>query len=224
MLVHCRPRCALALTPGYYPVGMFDDTVDGNGNPMHNSPLFATNLAAPWGSAGELQKLDHFSNTVYTVLFDMTNLLTPGGKAFLNTAAGSVGDKLAADYAEVLTASGAPNGPFVTAVTAGMPGEGENLIGLRVDKQKLLDLSGYLSSLRSPKGATVDAAAAARGREVFRTTGKCTSCHNVDQSKFVPAMIVEMNKIFPGDTPVVLAPRNPPAGPVSDTAGTTFDD
>lgn len=36
--------------PNYYPVGMFDDTVDGNGNPMHNSPLFATNLAAPWGS------------------------------------------------------------------------------------------------------------------------------------------------------------------------------
>jgi len=129
--------------PSYYPVGMFDDTVDGNGNPMHNTPMFAANLAAPWGSGGELQKLDHFSNTVYTALFDMTNLLTPGGKAFLNTAAGSVGDALAAGYAEILTASSAPTGPFVTATTQGKPGEGENLLGLRVDNQKLLDLNGY---------------------------------------------------------------------------------
>ncbi|GEM_PF-1971059 len=37
-------------------------------------------------------------------------------------------------------------------------------------------------------------------------------------------MIVEMNKIFPADAPVVLLPRTPPAGPVSDTAGNTFDD
>ncbi len=210
--------------PAYYPVGMFDDTVDGNGNPMHNTPLFAGDLAAPWGSAGELQKLDHFSNTVFTVLLDMTDLLTPGGKAFLHKAAGPVGDQLAADYAEVLTATGVPSGPFVKAATQGMPGDGETLIGLRVDNQKLLDMNGYLSSLRSPKGAAVDAAASARGREVFRTTGQCTTCHNVDQSKLVPSMIVDMKTIFPGDDPKVLVPRDAPASPVEDTAGNTFDD
>lgn len=31
----------------FYPVGMFDDTFDGNGDPMHNTPLFRQDLAAP---------------------------------------------------------------------------------------------------------------------------------------------------------------------------------
>ena len=30
--------------PAYYPVGMFDDTFDGNGDPMHNSVLFRQDL------------------------------------------------------------------------------------------------------------------------------------------------------------------------------------
>lgn len=34
----------------FYPVGMFDDTVDGNGDPMHNSALFRQDLAFPFGS------------------------------------------------------------------------------------------------------------------------------------------------------------------------------
>lgn len=210
--------------PDFYPPGMFDDTVDGNGNPMHNTPLFRTDLAAPWGSAGELQLLDHFSNTVYTVLFDLTDLLTPGGKAFLHAAAGAAGDQLAADYADVLKATGVPTGPFVQATTTGKPGEGATLIGLRVDNQKLMDLNAYLDSLPSPKGAKVDAAAAARGRAAFRDAAKCTACHNVDQSKFVPPMIIDMKTIFPGDNPKVLATRDPPAGPIEDTPGNTFDD
>ena len=84
---------------------MFDDTVDGNGNPMHITPFFRQDLAAPFGSAGELSKQDHFANTVYTVLFDLTDLLLPGGKAFLHKAVGAAGDKLAADYPEVLAAT-----------------------------------------------------------------------------------------------------------------------
>jgi len=34
----------------FYPVGMFDDTVDAsNGDPMHNMPLFRQDLAFPYG-------------------------------------------------------------------------------------------------------------------------------------------------------------------------------
>ena len=47
-------------SPKYYPVGMFDDTFDGNGDPMHNSPLFRQDLAAPYGSAGTIARLDNF--------------------------------------------------------------------------------------------------------------------------------------------------------------------
>jgi cytochrome c peroxidase len=69
----------------------------------------------------------------------------------------------------------------------------------------------------------VDAKAASHGRELFRTTG-CTSCHNVDQSKPVPANIIPMKTIFPGDNPTVLAQREPPLNPVMDTPGVFFDD
>ena len=69
--------------PAYYPVGMFDDTPDGNGDPMHNSALFRTDLAAPWGTEGGIGRLDNFGNLVYTALLDPTNLTTTGGRAFL---------------------------------------------------------------------------------------------------------------------------------------------
>jgi hypothetical protein len=214
--------------PAYYPIGMFDDTVDGNGNPMHNTPMFRADLGAPWGSSGELSKLDQFANTVYTVLLDPTNLLSPGGKAFLHKAAGAGGDQLATDYAAVLAATNVPAGtdgyPFLKASTTGMPGDPDTLIGIRVDNQKLLDLNAYLNSLHSPKGAAVDPAVATRAREVFRTTGQCTTCHNVDQTKFVPPMIVDMKTIFPGDNPTVLAMRDAPLSPVEDTPNNTFDD
>ncbi len=52
----------------------------------------------------------------------------------------------------------------------------------------------------------------------------CTVCHNVDQSKFVPPNLIVMKTIFPGDNPVILAPRMPPLNPVQDTPGFFFDD
>ncbi len=216
----------------YYPVGMFDDTVDGNGNPMHNTPMFRADLAAPWGSAGELQLLDQFANTVYTVLLDPTNLLTPGGRAFLHKVAGAGGDRLATDYASVLVATGAIAGPgtastgypYVKGSTTTQPGDPNGLVGIRVDNQKLLDLNAYLNSLRSPTGLAGDAAAIARARATFRSTGTCTGCHNVDQTLFVPPMVVAMKTIFPGDNPQVLALRDAPLSPIEDTPGNTFDD
>ena len=57
---------AYLTTPAFYPVGMFDDSPDGNGDPMHNTPLFRQDLAAPYGSEGAIAKLDNFSNLVYT--------------------------------------------------------------------------------------------------------------------------------------------------------------
>lgn len=88
---------AYLTNPQYYPVGMFDDTFDGNGDPMHNPPLFRTDLAAPWGSEGSLQFLDNFSNLVYTGLLDPTTLTTAGGRAFLFKLAGAAGTEIADD-------------------------------------------------------------------------------------------------------------------------------
>jgi len=209
--------------PQYYPVGMFDDSADGNGDPMHITPLFRQDLAAPFGSEGTFDKLDDFNNLVYTALFDPTNLTTPGGRAFLHKLGGAAGDEIADDYVKILKDTKVTGYPFVKASPHPQPGSLAAPIGLRVDNTKLLDLNAYLVSLPAPEGAQVDAQAAMRGSELFRTVG-CTKCHNVDQDKPVPSFIVAMKTIFPGDNPVVLAQRMPPLNPVEDTPGFFFDD
>ncbi len=208
--------------PTYYPVGMFDDAPDGNGAPMHITPMFRADLAAPWGSEGAISKLDNFSNLVYTVLFDLTDLTTTGGRAFMHALGGAAGDEIVDDYVRVLAATGVTGYPFVKTATTGTPGAEPTPIGVRVDNKKLLDLNAYMSDLSAPDGANVDKASAKRGEALFRTN--CASCHNVDQSRFVPPMIVPMKRIFPGDNPVVMAKREPPLNPIMDTPGNTFDD
>ncbi len=214
---------AYLANPEFYPIGMFDDTFDGNGDPMHITPFFRQDLAAPFGSGGEIARLDNFNNLVYTALLDQTNLTTPGGRAFLNKLGGAAGDEIADDYVAVLEATGVTGYPFVQAEAHPQPGSEDAPLGIRVDNAKLLDLNAYLVSLSAPAGLEVDRQAAARGLELFRTVG-CTGCHNVDQGEPVPAFIVPMETIFPGDDPVVLAERAPPLTPIMDTPGFFFDD
>ncbi len=210
-------------TQAYYPVGMFDDSPDGNGDPMHNTPLFRQDLAAPYGSEGAIAKLDNFSNLVYTALFDPTNLTTPGGRAFLHTLGGAAGDEIADDYVKILKDTKVTGYPYVKGSTTGMPGKEETFLGIRVDDQKLLDLNAYLASLQAPAGDHGDSMKIAKGRDRFKTEG-CATCHNSSQSKPVPTFIVPMKTIFPGDNPVTLAQRMPPLNPVLDTGGNFFDD
>ena len=99
--------------PKYYPLGMFDDTPDGNGNTMHIPPFFRQDLAAPFGSGGEIARLDNFNNLVYTALLDQTNLTSPGGRAFLHKLGGAAGDEIADNYVKVLDATGVKGYPFV---------------------------------------------------------------------------------------------------------------
>lgn len=209
--------------PNYYPVGMFDDTPDGNGDPMHITPFFRQDLAAPFGSDGTIAKLDNFNNLVFTGLFDPTNITTPDGRAFLKKEGGAAGEEIVDDYIKVLKDTGVTNYPYVRASQHPQPGSEAAPLGIRVDNQRLLDLNAYVIDLDAPKGERGDKNAIRRGRELFRTQG-CTVCHNVDQSKPVPANIVPMKTIFPGDNPVTLAQRMPPLNPIMDTPGVFFDD
>ncbi|MBA3672725.1 MAG: hypothetical protein H0W68_11990, partial [Gemmatimonadaceae bacterium] len=207
--------------PDFYPVGMFDDTFDGNGDPMHNVPLFRQDLAAPFGSEGAIARLDNFSNLVYTGLLDPTTLTTPGGRAFLNKLGGAAGNEIADTYVQVLAATGVTGYPYVTAAPSPLAGQEDAPLGIRVDNTKLINMNAYLASLPAPAGAATDAT----GRAVFRSTSAgCTSCHNVDQGRPVPTFIVPMKTIFPGDNPEQLATRTPPLNPVLNTAASIFDD
>jgi cytochrome c2 len=205
----------------FYPRGLFDDTPDGVGNPIQNTPLFRTDLSAPHGTAGEHAVLDNFGNAVYTVLLDMTTLVTPEGRTFLRIRAGAAGEELANGYAKVLAETGVTGFPFVQAFSGFKPGDPASPVGRRVDNQKLLDMNAYTDRLPAPPGARVNRAAAARGRELFRA--RCTSCHNVDQGKFVPPLLIAPSTIFPAYRPSLIALRMPPQTPVQNSPG-TFDD
>ena len=202
---------------------MFDDSVDGNGDPMHTTPLFRQDLAAPYGSEGAIARLDNFSNLVYTALFDQTNLTTPGGRALLHKLGGAAGDEIVDDYVKILKDTKVTGYPYVRAAAHPDPGSEDAPIGIRVDNSKLLDLNAYLATIAAPAGDKSDMRAITRGREAFRTVG-CTACHNVSQAKRVPAFLVPMQTIFPGDNPVTLAMRMPPLNPVLDTPKFFFDD
>ncbi len=216
---------AYLTNPAYYPVGTFDDTFDGNGDPMHNSALFRTDLAAPWGTEGTIARLDNFSNLVYTGLLDPTGITTPAGRAFVRKLGGrAAGDEIVDSYIAVLAATGVTGYPFVRAASSPLSGTEDAPLGVRVDNQKLLDMNAYLNSLQAPKGVVTNADSRERGRQLFRKTS-CTGCHNVDQGKPVPAFIVAMKTIFPGDNPVVLlAQRDPPLNPILNTVENIFDD
>jgi len=208
--------------PKYYPVGMFDDSPDGNGNPVHIAPFFRQDLAAPYGSSGQNSDLNDFNNTVYTALFDQSNLLSPGGKQFIHGLGATAGDSLLAGYQRVLAATGVTGYPYVVAHLQGKAGEAPTPTGKRVDEQKLRDLQAYVNSLQAPKGQVTSPALVAQGRALF-VSQKCTACHNTNQGIAVQSKLVPMNVIWPGYAPKVLAQRKPPLTPIQNAPG-TFDD
>lgn len=204
-----------------YPVGTFDDTFDGNGDPMRNPALFRADLAAPWGSEGSVRLLDDFSNLVYTGLLDPTNLTTADGRAYLELLLGAGGVEMADEYAALLADTGVKGFPYVRALPHPVPGSPAAPLGIRVDETKLLDLNAYLNQLGAPPGTPEPEDAVARGRDRFRQS--CTQCHNVDQSVFVPPDVVAMETIWPGDDPELVFERPRPLYHVVNSPG-TFDD
>jgi uncharacterized protein (TIGR03437 family) len=216
----------------YYPVGQFDALPDGIGAPTHTQSFFRTDLSAPWGWDGGVDKLDDFNNTVYTVSLDPTSMVTPEGRAVLRILAGPAGDEIANDYEQVLKGIGViPAGnntldvvPFVQATTglpAGAPG---SLVGRRVDNQKLLNLNAYLNTLSPPPLGPFDATLAARGRDLFRTTNAaggagCVGCHQLDPNKFVPPIIVPIERLYPGYNPTVVFKRDAPLTAIQKSFG-----
>jgi mono/diheme cytochrome c family protein len=212
---------AYLTNPAYYPVGTFDDSVDGNGDPMRNSPLFRTDLSAPYGTEGTFTLPEDFANTVYTVLFDPTILVTGPGRAFLETLGGAAGTEIADDYLQILAETGVV-GPFPLGTSTVVAGNDLGAVaGRRVNEQKLLDLNAYTDALAAPEGSIADQASFDRGREAFRHG--CTDCHNVDQGTYVPTDIHEFPEMWPAFAPVLIAARDTPLGPIEDSPG-IFDD
>lgn len=189
----------------FYPAGTFDETSDGNGNSVKNVPLFRQDLAAPYGTSGEFDLFTNISNSSYTTNLDLSTLATPQGLEFLKGLGGPAGEQIHKEYKQILQETGVTGYPFVQAKMAGKPGELNNVVGRRVDDQKLQDMTAYVFALQAPPAPKVNEEMAMRGRELFRTN--CTSCHNADQSKPVPATLVDLKTLWPGYTPIVVGLR-----------------
>ncbi|MBA2250002.1 MAG: hypothetical protein H0W12_07395 [Chitinophagaceae bacterium] len=185
--------------PANYPVGTFDETHDGIGNSVKNVPLFRQDLAAPYSSSGENPLFEDISNSSYTSNLDMSTMATPQGRELLFQRAGQAGIKVYEDYKKILAETGVTGYPYVQAKMIGKTGEQHNVVGRRVDDQKLRDLTAYAFSLQAPAGAKVNKERAARGRTLFRQS--CTGCHNVDQGKPVNAKLVDLKTLWPGYNP-----------------------
>ncbi|MEJ7685427.1 MAG: hypothetical protein WKG06_47815 [Segetibacter sp.] len=144
---------AYLTNPAFYPVGTFDETHDGIGNPVKNVPLFRQDLAAPFGTSGQNALLENISNSSYTANLDMTTLATPEGRQFLFLRAGDAGVKIHENYKQILEETGVTGYPFVQAKLVGDAGNPNHAVGRRVDDQKLKDMTAYLFSLPAPAGA-----------------------------------------------------------------------
>ena len=101
----------------YYPRGTFDETNDGVGNSVQTTPLFRQDLADPYGTAAEFERLEDLSNASYTQNFDPTSLVTPPGRTFLLLRAGPHGKELA-DMAAYLADLPIPQGADVDPAAA----------------------------------------------------------------------------------------------------------
>jgi len=205
----------------FYPRGTFDETQDGIGNPVQNTPLFRQDLAAPYGSNGLHEKFEGISNASYTTNLDPTTVATPEGGELLMTLAGKNGEELHENYIKILKETGITGYPFVKTSKGHKVGHRDTPVGRHVDIRKLLDMKAYCFSLPAPKGAKVNEGMAARGRKVFDAS--CTQCHNADQSEPVPTKLVPLKELWPDYVPAILAKRNPPLSSIEDSPG-GYDD
>ncbi|MBA3484227.1 MAG: hypothetical protein H0T51_20690 [Pirellulales bacterium] len=207
--------------PKFYPRGTFDETQDGIGNPVQNTPLFRQDLAGPYGSNGLHEKFEGISNASYTTNLDPTNAATPEGLMLLTTLAGELGKELHANYVKILKETGVVGYPYVDASTGHKAGHRDTPVGRQVNLQKVLDMKAYTFMLSAPRPPQVDMSAAQRGGAFFKAN--CTQCHGADQSQPVPATIVSLGKIWPGYKPAVIAERKPPLSSIEDSPG-GYDD
>ena len=190
---------------------------------MQTTPLFRQDLADPYGTAAEFERLEDLSNASYTQNFDPTSLVTPPGRTFLLLRAGPHGKELADNYEAILKETGVTGYPFVQVTETGLPpGRSTSPTGRRVDAGKLADMAAYLADLPIPQGADVDPAAAARGKQVF-VSQRCIDCHQMDPQKPLPYMLVDLAKLWPAYKPEVLGYRMPPFAPLANSPG-QYDD
>jgi hypothetical protein len=173
--------------------------------------LQEAHAAGPFTSTGDVIRRGSLSraDALHIARAGAFDAFDPGRRAAAWEALRAVGDVLPLAPAHPLRfrpteVTGAER-VFLDYLATGIWGVPESPVGRRVENQKLLDMSAYLDRLPAPPGAPVDRAASARGKELFRRN--CTSCHNVDQSKFVPPMLVKLKTIWPAYAPVPVGLR-----------------
>lgn len=212
----------------FYPRGTFDETPDGIGNPVQNTPLFRQDLAAPYGSNGMHETFAGISNASFTTNLDLSTLSTEEGRQFLAKVVGENGQEMHENYGRILKETGVTGYPFVNADDGYEVGHRDTPVGKQVNAQKVADTRAYTFELQPPErsltgaeAANQDDAALARSAALFKAN--CTQCHNADQSLPVPSRVIALKELWPAYAPVELAKRKQPLSSIVNSPG-GYDD
>jgi hypothetical protein len=145
-----------------YPVGMFDDQPDGNGAPLHITPFFRGDLAAPYGSEGAIHQMQTFSNLVYSALLDPTDLLDSVPASNDPTDAGA--------------AAAAFSGPQYLEFEKGGPAGLELIANYKSIIENTLGIAPYAATAPLGGGIEDGGAEAATGNNGYPYVGRFGGC------------------------------------------------
>ncbi len=216
---------ALLLDLEAFPVGQVDLLPDGIGAPVTIPGVYQVRPAAPYGVAGEFDRLVDAINFNAVVCLDPSVVLDAPGGSFLDVFAPGVGAQITNETASIYAETGVtppPGGyPYIDAPRGPETGTAAYPFGRRLDEYVLKTMAMYMQQLRAPAAPEGDPAAIERGEVVY--WAECASCH-ADPADPRPLGRTSLDLLQINYAPSTLLVRGFPYSNMLDNLLSTYDD
>lgn len=216
---------ALLLDLDAYPIGQVDVLPDGIGAPVTIPAVYGVRPAAPYGVAGEFDRLVDVINFNALVCLDPSVVLDAAGAEFLDAFAPGIGTQITNETASIYAETGvaAPPGgfPYVDAPLGPETGSAAYPFGRRLDEDTLRAMAVYLQELRAPAPPVGDPGAIQRGEVIYGV--ECAGCHG-DPAEPRPLARVPLDVLQVNGAPSTLLVRGFPYSNMLDDLLSTYDD
>ena len=208
-----------------FPIGQVDLLPDGIGAPVTIPAVYEVRPAAPYGVAGEFNRLVDAINFNAVVCLDPSVVLDAPGQSFLEVFAPGVGAQITNETASIYEETGVtppPGGfPYIDAPRGPETGTAAYPFGRRLDEYVLKTMAMYMQQLRAPAPPEGDPAAIERGEVVY--WAECASCH-ADPADPRPLGRVSLDLLQINYAPSTLLVRGFPYSNMLDNRLSTYDD
>ncbi len=216
---------ALLLDLDAYPIGQVDLLYDGIGAPVTIPGVYEVRPAAPYGVAGEFNRLVDEINFSAIVALDPSVVLDAPGEAFLDGFAPGIGAQISNETASIFAETGVtppPGGfPYIDATLGPVTGTAAYPFGRRLDEYALQTMAMYTQELRAPEAPEGDLEAIERGEVIYGA--ECAGCHG-DPSDPRPRGRVSLDVMQLNYAPSTLLVRGFPYSNMQDDLLSTYDD